>query len=242
MGIEAVVRLKSTGTLIDKLQRSPAIKLPWIRDLAGARVVIKEVVMPAGTRLTDQLVLGRDVTVQAGRLSQRVMATMIAERLSPPFGSKPAKIIDRCTEDNQGYRAMHVIGYVDGLPVEVQVRTPLQHAWAEVVERLGDRWGRSLRYGEGPDDPDRPIGPGETITRRDVMGIMSVMSDRIDGLERAMKDMVTIEVTLASEGTFVNEDSPVHSQLRQLNAIVKEGREELQATLAAMLESIDDLE
>jgi hypothetical protein len=29
-----------------------------------------------------------------------------------------------------------------------------QDSWAQVVERLGDRWGRGIRYGEPPSEPD----------------------------------------------------------------------------------------
>ena len=34
--------------------------------------------------------------------------------------------------------------------VEVQVRTRLQHEWAEIFEKLADLLGRGIRYGEPP--------------------------------------------------------------------------------------------
>jgi hypothetical protein len=40
-----------------------------------------------------------------------------------------------------------VIIQADDIPVEVQIRTDLQDSSAQIVERLGDRWGRGLRYG-----------------------------------------------------------------------------------------------
>jgi hypothetical protein len=36
--------------------------------------------------------------------------------------------------------------------VEVQLRTPLQHAWSEAVERAGERTGYALKAGHGPDE------------------------------------------------------------------------------------------
>jgi ppGpp synthetase/RelA/SpoT-type nucleotidyltranferase len=36
---------------------------------------------------------------------------------------------------------------VDGKPVEIQVRTALQHKWAEVSEKLSDTVDTSLKYG-----------------------------------------------------------------------------------------------
>jgi ppGpp synthetase/RelA/SpoT-type nucleotidyltranferase len=36
------------------------------------------------------------------------------------------------------------------LPFEVQVRTQLQHIWAQLSESLADRYGFDLKYGGGP--------------------------------------------------------------------------------------------
>lgn len=54
-----------------------------------------------------------------------------------------------------GYRAIHVVVREDGVPVELQLRTPRQNEWADAVERTGDRLGfnypgRNLKDGEGP--------------------------------------------------------------------------------------------
>ncbi len=40
LGYQATTRVKTTGTLIDKLRRSPHLKLKVIHDVAGARIVI----------------------------------------------------------------------------------------------------------------------------------------------------------------------------------------------------------
>ena len=39
---------------------------------------------------------------------------------------------------------------VDGVSIEIQIRTLLQHLWADLMERLADRLGRQIRYGEPP--------------------------------------------------------------------------------------------
>jgi ppGpp synthetase/RelA/SpoT-type nucleotidyltranferase len=49
-----------------------------------------------------------------------------------------------------GYRAVHVIAFPEGVPIEIQVRTLWQHEWAELFEKLADRVGRGIRYGEAP--------------------------------------------------------------------------------------------
>ena len=65
------------------------------------------------------------------------------ERLFP--GSQ---VIDRRIRPSHGYRAVHIVPIVDDCPVEIQVRTALQDAWAQMLEKLGDSIGREIRYGE----------------------------------------------------------------------------------------------
>jgi hypothetical protein len=58
--------------------------------------------------------------------------------------------MDRRAETSHGYRAVHVIISLEGVSIEVQVRTLLQHCWADLMERLADRFGRQIRYGGSP--------------------------------------------------------------------------------------------
>jgi putative GTP pyrophosphokinase len=51
---------------------------------------------------------------------------------------------------SSGYRAVHVIVKRDGVPIEVQLRTPGQQSWADEVERLDSRFLESVKDGEGP--------------------------------------------------------------------------------------------
>lgn len=97
--------------------------------------------------------------------------------------AKPAELIDRRETPSHGYRAVHIIVFPDGVPVEIQLRTKLQDSWAQITEKLGDAWGRGLRYGLGPDDPDTPLAQGETVTRRDIMGVVAELGDAISNLE-----------------------------------------------------------
>lgn len=136
-GTTVTGRTKTTLTLRDKLRRTPEVKLPYIRDIAGIRVV--------------------------GQLSLR-QQTELATLIGSLFDGKPqSRIVDRRAEPVSGYRAVHVVVYEAGLPVEVQVRTELQAMWAEIYERRADAWGRQVRYG-GPPDAD-PAGDTETRQR-----------------------------------------------------------------------------
>ncbi|OIK06921.1 hypothetical protein [Streptomyces monashensis] len=125
LGFDPTSRVKNTGTILEKLARHGGSWLKSIQDLAGMRIVLE-----GGRRAQDDAV---DLIVRA-------------------FSSAPreAKIVDRRTEPSQGYRAVHVVVFPEGVPVEVQVRTRWQHEWADMFEKLADLIGRGIRYGEPP--------------------------------------------------------------------------------------------
>jgi hypothetical protein len=98
-----------------------------------------------------------------------------------------AKVVDRRDKPMHGYRAVHVIPRVEGLPVEVQVRTLPQDGWAQLFERLADMWGRQIRYGEPPDGPDEIFisteEGGEQLTRAEMVKFILTLSDSIGQIE-----------------------------------------------------------
>jgi putative GTP pyrophosphokinase len=99
--------------------RRTTLRLSRVQDIAGCRVVVP---------------LFQDQEVLTGLL----MSNHPDWRLS-----------DRRNRPSNGYRAAHLIAEVGGLPVEVQVRTELQHLWAEVSEAY-DRVFPGTKYGSGP--------------------------------------------------------------------------------------------
>ncbi len=52
---------------------------------------------------------------------------------------------------HHGYRAVHVIASISGRRVEVQVRTEIQDRWAQLSEKLADKYGVDVKYGGGLD-------------------------------------------------------------------------------------------
>jgi ppGpp synthetase/RelA/SpoT-type nucleotidyltranferase len=122
-------RLKTVGTILDKVKREPSMSLSRMQDIAGLRIV-----------------------EEMDRIAQEEMARRV-EGMYP--GSKRT---DRREMPSHGYRAIHVVVPVNVCWVEVQIRTRLQDLWAQLVERLGDAWGRQIRYGGDPDDPQRHLG------------------------------------------------------------------------------------
>lgn len=128
--VTSVGRTKTLSTLREKLIRTPHEKLPSIRDVAGIRIV------------SDFSMLEQRVLVQS------LVATF---GVDGPFKwlnlTHEPRVVDRLQEPMHGYRAVHLVLKMDGMPVEIQVRTSLQHGWAALMELLCDRWGREPRYG-----------------------------------------------------------------------------------------------
>jgi ppGpp synthetase/RelA/SpoT-type nucleotidyltranferase len=152
LGFVPSSRVKTTNTIVEKLRRSGGYTLSSIHDLGGMRVV-----------------------VTGGRAAQDQTAERIRELFMD--GVRGPRIIDRRLEPVQGYRAVHVIVYPDGYPIEVQVRTEWQHMWAEWFERLADQYGRGIRYGEPP------VGGGENAGA--IVESMIQMADQIAEAEES---------------------------------------------------------
>jgi putative GTP pyrophosphokinase len=83
----------------------------------------------------------------------RIVVSNVAEqdRLAGEIGRLfQSSVMDRRRKPSHGYRAIHIVVRLHVLPVEVQVRTSLQHLWAELSEKSADMFGISLKYGGGP--------------------------------------------------------------------------------------------
>jgi ppGpp synthetase/RelA/SpoT-type nucleotidyltranferase len=125
IGFAPSARVKNTGTILEKLERYGGSWLKSIQDLAGMRVV---------------------------RSQTRDEQDALVEQIQDIFAGEPKlpKVVDRRANPVQGYRAVHIVVFPDGFPIEIQVRTEMQHEWAELFEKLADELGRGIRYGEPP--------------------------------------------------------------------------------------------
>jgi len=170
-----------------------------MHDLAGARIVIN------------------------GNYDDQDRAT---SRVIDIFAScpRPPLVKDRRKTPSYGYRAVHVIVFPENMPVEIQLRTDLQNGWAQFAERLGDLWGRGLRYGTGPDDPDLPAGNpfAKGLTRAQVVDIWAGMSDLLYDIERLDLELVAMQ-TLVDAGDTPGDEAiaGVHRRLRECRDAMK---------------------
>jgi len=114
-------RLKRVPTIAGKLLREPAMKLSRMADIGGVRAL-----------LPSQAA----AYVVARRLRKNWTITRFRDYVSEP------------KED--GYRALHLINRHRGRLIEIQLRTPNQDAWANVVETLSRDAFPGLKFGHGP--------------------------------------------------------------------------------------------
>ena len=70
----------------------------------------------------------------------------VVSRLATMF---PSTTMDRRDRPSHGYRAVHIIVRPKKRPIEIQIRTVLQHRWAELSEKAADTFGIDIKYGGG---------------------------------------------------------------------------------------------
>jgi len=124
-------RLKRTPSIVRKLRRLNHIQLSTMQDIAGMRVIVKS--MPKLRKLVRKL--------KSKNFNQEL-------KNEDDYINSPKK---------SGYRGIHLIfkyndpsnQELDGLLIEVQVRTEIQHAWATAVETMGTYLNSQLKFNEG---------------------------------------------------------------------------------------------
>jgi Region found in RelA / SpoT proteins len=126
-------RRKRLSSILAKLRNQPLMKLTQMQDIAGCRAVM------GSARTVYELV---EVYKQSD-LKHKLLP--IDDYIIKPRSS--------------GYRGVHLIySYFsdknethNGLKVELQFRSPLQHAWATAVETVGTFLGQALKSSLGED-------------------------------------------------------------------------------------------
>ena len=124
-------RLKRAPSVIAKLQRFHTMKLAQMQDIGGLRAVVRSV---AAVRRLDAI-------YREGSLAHKLVS-------SKDYIAEPKR---------DGYRSVHIVYQYqsavapsyNGLLLELQLRTKLQHAWATAVETMGTFLGQALKSGQG---------------------------------------------------------------------------------------------
>lgn len=130
-------RLKRLPSIIAKLERFPHMNLARMQDVGGLRVIVPSI--------QDVYRLHNDLI-----------------HINRRFNHEPKLPCDDYidTPKNDGYRSLHQVfryksrdhSELDGLHIELQIRTNLQHSWATAVETLGVIERSSFKSGFGSDE------------------------------------------------------------------------------------------
>lgn len=120
--LEPTGRPAKSTSSISEKLRRESIRLSQIQDIAGCRVVVSAIA------------------------NQERVKSSLVEVFSD------CSVIDRREKPSHGYRAVHIITTVEEKSVEIQLRTALQQAWAELSEKLADVIDPAIKYGGGDED------------------------------------------------------------------------------------------
>jgi len=133
-------RLKRLSSISTKLRRNPNMKLSQMQDLGGCRAVLKTV----------------------SGLNNLVAKYESSQAKNPNDRSEFVKKFDyvECPKSD-GYRSVHLVykyrsksearSNYNGLRIEIQIRSRLQHAWATAVETVSTFTGQALKSNIGDD-------------------------------------------------------------------------------------------
>ncbi|NIJ31674.1 RelA/SpoT domain-containing protein [Sphingomonas oligoaromativorans] len=119
-------RVKRKPQIVRKLRRL-SVRLTQLQDIGGCRIIVEN------NENVDQLIpFIRDNVTKIGGFSLR-RVTDYREK----------------GRDQTGYRSAHLLLERDGRSLELQIRSRIQHYWAESIERTSVIYGRHLKEQEG---------------------------------------------------------------------------------------------
>lgn len=130
-------RLKRMPTILDKLSRYPKMRLSQLQDIAGVRAILGTI--DEVFELVDKYVKNPNFP--------HIHVQPIFDYINNP-------------RNEDGYRSVHLIykynnkkfPNYDGLKIEIQIRTKLQHVWATAVETVGSIIGQQLKSRQGEEN------------------------------------------------------------------------------------------
>lgn len=173
-------RARKTTNSIVAKLQRQPLTLGQMQDISGCRLIVPDLIV-----------------------SQDVAAKVVAE-------FPKSRLVDRRKNPSHGYRAVHIIVYNSDYPYEIQLRTNLENAWAQLSEKAADVYGFQLKYGGGPDV---------------VAHLLNALSDILANTDLAAAGLARLEQT-----------DPDNPQTRQIRRAVAEDRAETERILAGAKE------
>ena len=119
-------RLKRKPQIIRKLTRL-SVRLTQLQDIGGCRIIVEK------NELVDQIISFLKAKIESTEELKLVRITDYREK----------------GRDITGYRSVHLLLERSGKKLELQLRSRIQHYWAESIERTSVIYGRHLKESEG---------------------------------------------------------------------------------------------
>jgi putative GTP pyrophosphokinase len=177
LGLEPTGRPAKSTTSISEKLQRESIRLTQIQDIAGCRLVVTDI----------------------ARQEQ------VIQSLRGLF--EHTTVCDRRQAPSHGYRAVHVIAHCRGKLIEIQVRTALQHTWAELSEKFSDIHGAAIKYGGGNEEV------------RKILMEESSLIGRVESLETGF---VEIKTKWSSRGSVSADEEKIAIALSQSISSLRE--------------------
>lgn len=178
--VRVTLRIEPTGrpakstTSIVEKLQRETIRLSQVQDIAGCRLVVGD--MREQDEAVDALVRALDEVT----------------------------VIDRRKQPSNGYRAVHVVAKVNSQPVEIQVRTNLQHLWAEFSEKLSDVVDSGIKYGRGDVESVELLGEiSQAVNMVESVehsgpNVVNIPADVLSGSKQRLRDLLELSIERAS--------------------------------------------
>jgi hypothetical protein len=121
-----------------------------------------------------------------------------------------------------------------GIPVEIQIRTRYQQAWAEATERLADSWGRGIRAGRAPVGRTK----AEVADRAEALAKWELVAERITRLEReitSLTDELSSRILAALQADPAKKPADVAARLVSEDPTLTEAIKAASAAMSTVL-------
>lgn len=125
-GYYIAMRLKRRPQILRKLRRL-SVRLSQLQDIAGARIILDR------NADVDEIARHLLSCIEHNSETEMVCDTDYRDR----------------GRDDSGYRARHIVMKYKGVKIELQLRSRIQHYWAETIERTSVVYGHYLKELEG---------------------------------------------------------------------------------------------
>jgi putative GTP pyrophosphokinase len=206
-------RLKRVPSIIKKLNRINTMKLTQMQDIAGCRTILSNVDL--AEKLYKEYYHNGDLKHK--KINQKDYILYPKE---------------------DGYRSIHIIykyfsdkkniNY-NGLLIEVQIRSKIQHIWATAVETVDFFTGQAIKTNEGEEDwkyffklvssafailENRPLVPNTPTNKKELF-------EKIKEKEKELKVITKMEEWTKSFKEFENSKKNAHLFLLELDTLLK---------------------